>query len=512
MSGDYNQINNLAPMADLQSLRFLSLDGQSLLPFTRTEGFAADPGWTGNLNQAGTNNYRFWATNVTGGASPAGEAGGRVGRNLYPSYYADTNIGVFDLSMPMEASGELNVGSLSAWNGGVLIGHFSSADMRNFMGFALSESGAADARFYVYPQLPGPAYSLPTPLVLTNIINQPRTWSYRYDPNGGDGYGEIAATVSGTGGGTLRYKLTQEQRYQPLTFNAFGIGNQASDTPNAGYAETYIDNLTYSVNPLPITELVPLRGLTALRVRSLADNQVRSVIDLAGLDDLTILYLHNNKIADIQPLTNVRLIDNGDTSYSESGNDWLGDKNPAAFDGDYRTLAPVASTISDTATWSFTNLTPGLYDVQVTWPQNDTRAPAGYVVSPSSTGTFELTETNALNWGTFAPVDHAATRVQDELSRVKVGRTALRFETASGFDTGVTFPVAGNAHWNLSSKNFLTFWSYGDNTPGGPDCAFRRFDQRRIGYRRDQHPETHRSIRFCWRWRSRKAKKSDLWT
>ena len=79
----------------------------------------------------------------------------------------------------------------------------------------------------------------------------------------------------------------------------------------------------------------------------------------------------------------------------------------------------------------------------------------------------DWTEGNASAWGTFAPVDGAATSVVNDTSFVRAGAQSIRFDTASGFDTGVTYPAAGNAHWDLSHKDSIFFWAYALNTNGG---------------------------------------------
>ncbi|MCU1267467.1 MAG: Na-Ca exchanger/integrin-beta4 [Acidobacteria bacterium] len=74
----------------------------------------------------------------------------------------------------------------------------------------------------------------------------------------------------------------------------------------------------------------------------------------------------------------------------------------------------------------------------------------------------ELTEGNAADWAAFAS-EGAATSVSNNSARVKVGSQSIYFATASGFDTGVMYPAAANAHWDLSNKNYLVFWAYASN-------------------------------------------------
>ena len=79
----------------------------------------------------------------------------------------------------------------------------------------------------------------------------------------------------------------------------------------------------------------------------------------------------------------------------------------------------------------------------------------------------ELTEGNAAAWGSFAS-DNQATTVTNDTTHVKAGATSIHLRTESGFDTGVSYPAANNANWNLTSDNVLDFWAYADNrTPIG---------------------------------------------
>jgi Bacterial Ig domain len=84
-------------------------------------------------------------------------------------------------------------------------------------------------------------------------------------------------------------------------------------------------------------------------------------------------------------------------------------------------------------------------------------------VSPPS---VDLTEGNAAEWQTFAS-DNAAASVSNDTSKVREGTASLRFDTVSGFDTGVRMP-SGAENWNLNGYTVIDFWVYGDNnTPIG---------------------------------------------
>ena len=81
--------------------------------------------------------------------------------------------------------------------------------------------------------------------------------------------------------------------------------------------------------------------------------------------------------------------------------------------------------------------------------------------------TDDACEDNAADWGAFAS-DGAATTVLDETGLVQVGRAAIRLDTESGFDTGLTYPKDASAHWDVTAMTMLVFWEYGINdTPNG---------------------------------------------
>src|SRR5437868_2281707 len=78
----------------------------------------------------------------------------------------------------------------------------------------------------------------------------------------------------------------------------------------------------------------------------------------------------------------------------------------------------------------------------------------------------DFAEGNAAMWSTFAS-DQAAARVVDDSERVRTGRSSIRFETQSGFDTGGRFPRTSDGHWDASAKTHLVFWTYAINTNWG---------------------------------------------
>ncbi|HQR08564.1 MAG TPA: Ig-like domain-containing protein [Gemmatales bacterium] len=78
----------------------------------------------------------------------------------------------------------------------------------------------------------------------------------------------------------------------------------------------------------------------------------------------------------------------------------------------------------------------------------------------------ELTEGNAAAWSTFAS-DGAAASLSNDTTKVAAGSQSLRFETQSGFDTGIVLNTGADS-WDITSFKQLAFWTYSiNNTPLG---------------------------------------------
>jgi hypothetical protein len=120
------------------------------------------------------------------------------------------------------------------------------------------------------------------------------------------------------------------------------------------------------------TSLAKLSNKRELRILSLNGNGISDVASLNELPHLKHLYLANNQIQSLQSLTRYRIIDNGTTGYSENADGWLGDLNLDSIAQNYRLLP--SSNGTNRAEWRFEDLPAGLYDVQVTWPENSSRS------------------------------------------------------------------------------------------------------------------------------------------
>jgi hypothetical protein len=77
----------------------------------------------------------------------------------------------------------------------------------------------------------------------------------------------------------------------------------------------------------------------------------------------------------------------------------------------------------------------------------------------------DLCEGNAAAWTSFTPEWEGVTSsVSNTTTHVKSGTFSIRFDTTSGFDTGVKFPKDSNAHWDLRPVGWLAFWAYAENS------------------------------------------------
>ena len=115
-------------------------------------------------------------------------------------------------------------------------------------------------------------------------------------------------------------------------------------------------------------------------------------------------------------------------------------------------------------------VTPSLVDVtqielhQDTWDSGFTTYYDGMQFVASLPG--ELTEGNAVSWGASAD-DGATTTLSDDTTHVRVGTQSLKFTSQSVYESGIRYPAAPTAHWDLSNVDHLTFWAYAVDPSGG---------------------------------------------
>ena len=139
----------------------------------------------------------------------------------------------------------------------------------------------------------------------------------------------------------------------------------------------------YDTAHLPISDLVALLkdddptddsvGQADLRFLSLRGNVIDDVRPLVHLAALEVVRLDNNLISNIEDLAGERLVDNGDAGYTSNGG-WLQNLHPtaAAFEGDYEFR--YGSDDDTQATWTFTQLDPGIYEVLMTYAPSASRS------------------------------------------------------------------------------------------------------------------------------------------
>src|SRR5262249_37471435 len=107
-------------------------------------------------------------------------------------------------------------------------------------------------------------------------------------------------------------------------------------------------------------------GQADLRFLSLKGNVIDDVRPLTQLANLEVVRLDDNLIGNIQDLAGERLVDNNDPAFRTLG-DWLANQQPtdAAFEGDYVFRNGTDDTTQ--ASWTFTQLDPGVYQVLMTY-------------------------------------------------------------------------------------------------------------------------------------------------
>ena len=197
-----------------------------------------------------------------------------------------------------------------------------------------------------------------------------------------------------------------------------------------------------------IRGLAPLRSLASLQSLSASNNQIEDITPLAGLDALQLVFLDGNEIADIGAFAGQYVIDDGGPGYSERilGLDggWQASIGAviSAFDQDYRFHAAVNSVATVVASWEFTNLVPGTYEVFATWPAHESRASnAPYttvVLTTHPDGTLTEQSTTRLIIQKFAPNGAVVGgRPWESLGVFSIDGTALRVELTNNADGAV---------------------------------------------------------------------------
>jgi uncharacterized repeat protein (TIGR01451 family) len=219
---------------------------------TITENFDQDPGWRAHGLPSNTSDFGFRNSSLAGG--DPGEIGGYFSSTDRLLWYGDDNIGTFSGDDMLSASGLLNIAEVDeGYNNTVFVGHFdgSQTSALRGIGFEILEdiSGSQsidNPRFRINYRI-GEAEGL-----LFTIANtqETRSWSYLYDPKGGD-HGSLTVSVSGTNGDSATVFLTAQERSSLTAQNTFGLANNAQELLQTQRLALYIDNVIYSQGAPP---------------------------------------------------------------------------------------------------------------------------------------------------------------------------------------------------------------------------------------------------------------------
>jgi uncharacterized delta-60 repeat protein len=144
---------------------------------------------------------------------------------------------------------------------------------------------------------------------------------------------------------------------------------------------------------------------SSLEVLTLSDNLISEVRGIDSLSQLRWLDLDNNRVTSLDGLLGQDILTVADLGrgYSEKGTGFGGGPDAAAFEGQSRLLASQA--IDSEATFTFSNLLPGTYDIYTTWNDNQNSDPAvsyviGQPISATSLSASGILPFGELDWAT----------------------------------------------------------------------------------------------------------------
>lgn len=189
-----------------------------------------------------------------------GEIGGTFGRSAFGSFYADTSWGeTLTLDHELFGSGEFEIDNPGGWDHPVIIGHFGTAAVDDFVALTILEPSGAFTQSRVQAQIQRDAFSgiviASTPLLnLTRGV--PHTFRYVWDPDGGvTGRGLLSLTVNSVTmtsedvGGTFSLSernIASPGGIAPIGFNGWGLADPSLST-SASLVDVFLDNVVYSI-------------------------------------------------------------------------------------------------------------------------------------------------------------------------------------------------------------------------------------------------------------------------
>lgn len=246
------------------------------LAITFTETFdsaasTASHGWA-TFNDGVNGNTVGWSnSNDAGGA--LGEAMGNFRRSSQRVYYGTDLVNATVPSMAFEASGKLNVTSVTG-NGdhghGAWISFFSSSSDAQ-VGILFNNSPSAfDSAWGLGIRDSNNGVIAQAGLDGSRVISLgvPRTFSWQWDPLANAGNGALSGSVSGAGS-PLTINLTPAQRasFDALRFDRFGLNLPAINNAGTG-SDLRIDDATFTIPEPASVTLLGLGGLLLWRRRN----------------------------------------------------------------------------------------------------------------------------------------------------------------------------------------------------------------------------------------------------
>jgi len=208
-----------------------------------TEASTTANGWTGVGNRTSPNNYGWADTDIVLGTGTSGAVGGIIARSAAYSYFADTNIGIFDRTKTLHLSGSFRLEN-DNFDGSFFLGYFDhnnlpapGAQINNFLGIQIDEPGGNPDLFRSWARIYGGGI-----WGGSDQINLSQNTVLTFD---------LLWTGSANGSGTLTGTLAGQPVNVTMdagtgTFTAFGLLVRGISNTNLKTRNCYFDNLAYT--------------------------------------------------------------------------------------------------------------------------------------------------------------------------------------------------------------------------------------------------------------------------
>jgi hypothetical protein len=276
----YNVAYALPPLRESQT--FDSAAAAALNGWVAVDGDGPSNSDGGTDLQAGWSNTELAGSELAGDQSGEGRVRGSRGNNVNMTYYADTTLGrdYFTFADKFVASGRMDFGALSESDyigSGFVLGFFdrratqTNAAIANLnytsVGFDFNQELTALAYMRIRRiDAAGNMTMLSAAPNLGISVGNDLLFSFDYDPAAGaNGQGQLSGTI--TDADTLAVTsfsidLTEANRTALAggVLNSFGLVKpRANFPPNVGYADWYIDDVTYGDPAPPAGTVITIR-------------------------------------------------------------------------------------------------------------------------------------------------------------------------------------------------------------------------------------------------------------